>query len=187
MMILAINFVSAVLTAYTLYRFIIIQNDYLGELALVHANWYTYCMYFTTMILFAGSTVEWKVQKTSTETNCNRNSNHHQKWRSHKKNCFHRFCVFPFCLHLFLSKGKQVAVICHRIINRSANKHICSAVIMKNLLLVQEECAIQMFRNKNSIPFQLQQLSQQVQARSPYASCGLFVVDWTLLFTVSWQ
>lgn len=34
------------------------------------------------------------------------------------------------------------------------------------------------------IYFQLMQFSQQIQHHSPVAHCGLFVIDWTLLFTV---
>lgn len=66
MTILTITFIFDVLTAYTLYRYFIFQNEYLAQLAFVHVNWHIFYSIFTTMIIYAGSTVKRKVGKKNT-------------------------------------------------------------------------------------------------------------------------
>lgn len=61
MTILCGTFIFAVLTAYTIYRYIIIGNDFLGEMTLVHMDWHIIYSFFTIMITFAGSYVKRKV------------------------------------------------------------------------------------------------------------------------------
>lgn len=69
MTILGSTFIFAVLTAYTLYRYFITQNDFLADLTLVHVNWNVFYSIFTTMIIYAGSIVKWKVKNILEQLN----------------------------------------------------------------------------------------------------------------------
>lgn len=109
MLMLGNSFVYGVVTTYTVYRYNVVRNENLGELTITQINWNILYNILTIFTIHAASALKRKVSGTLIHAH------------THTQ-------TVPKLFFFLVKKGKEAAIISHRIMNKCINKDIVSTV-----------------------------------------------------------